>query len=271
MKYPSIRRFLLCLTFLVPAILPASAQRDNALTQISTIDAILNGLYDGVLSFGELREYGDFGIGTFHSLDGEMVALDGAFYQVKADGRVYDVTDTATTPFSSVTFFKAEKEIPIAPGKNYQQIQALLKETITAENIFQGIKIVGTFRYMKTRSVPGQTKPYPPLVKVTANQPTFEFHDIAGTVVGFYTPDYVGGLNVPGYHLHFLADDKSGGGHILDFTVREATLYLDYLPEIRVILPNNEDFNSLELSKDRSEELHQAEKSTGKKLERASR
>ncbi len=264
MNTRSILCLLLALTCL---ILPASAQRDNALTQISTIDAILNGLYDGVLSFGELREYGNFGIGTFHSLDGEMVALDGAFYQVKADGRVYDVTDTAATPFSSIAFFQAEKEIPIASGTNYQEIQAHLKETIPAENIFQGIKILGTFQYMKTRSVPGQTKPYPPLVKVTANQPTFEFHDIAGTVVGFYTPDYVGGLNVPGYHLHFLADDKSGGGHILDFTVREATLYLDYLPEIRIILPNNPDFNSLELSKDLSDELNQAEREGGKKAE----
>jgi len=68
---------------------PADQGRDDALTQVSTIDAVLNGLYDGVVAYGDLKECGDFGIGTFEGLDGEMIALDGDFYQIKADGAAY--------------------------------------------------------------------------------------------------------------------------------------------------------------------------------------
>jgi acetolactate decarboxylase len=59
---------------------PDDQDQDDVLTQVSTIDAILNGLYDGVITYRDLKEHGDFGIGTFEGLDGEMVALDGNFY-----------------------------------------------------------------------------------------------------------------------------------------------------------------------------------------------
>jgi acetolactate decarboxylase len=100
---------------------------------------------------------------------------------------------------------------------NYTQFQDYLEGAIKEQNIFHAVKMEGTFSYVKTRSVPGQEKPYPPLVEVTANQPTFEFHDIEGTIAGFYCPDYVEGLNVPGYHLHFITEDRTAGGHVLGF------------------------------------------------------
>ena len=62
----------------------------ETLVQVSTIDAILNGLYEGMTDFKTLQTYGDFGIGTFVGLDGEMISLDGRFYQVKADGIAYE-------------------------------------------------------------------------------------------------------------------------------------------------------------------------------------
>ena len=84
---------------------------------------------------------------------------------------------------------------------------------------FYAVMIQGEFSYVKTRSVPAQEKPYPPLAEVTKNQPTFEFTDVTGTMVGFRCPPYVTGINVPGYHLHFLTDDRTAGGHLLEFTV----------------------------------------------------
>jgi acetolactate decarboxylase len=230
--------------------LPSSGSNQtqgNILTQVSTIDAILNGLYDGVVTYSDLRKYGDFGIGTFAGLDGEMVALDGHFYQIKADGVAYPVDDNLTTPFACVIFFDADREIPVRKGMNYAQFQDYLDNS-------------GIFNYVKTRSVPGQEKPYPPLVEVTANQPTFEFNDIKGSIVGFYCPDYVEGLNVPGYHLHFITEDRKAGGHILEFIIEDAKLSVDYTSELHIILPNNEEFNSLDLTRSRKEELEKAEK-----------
>jgi acetolactate decarboxylase len=243
----------------VPDYTPAPPL-DDEVTQVSTIDAILNGLYDGVITYGELKRYGDFGIGTFEGLDGEMVALDGAFYQIKADGRVYSVDDALTTPFACVLFFDADRELPVWEGLNATDLPRYLDEAITEDNIFHAVMIEGTFSYVKTRSVPGQQKPYPPLVEVTAHQPTFEFQDVRGSIVGFYTPAYVEGLNVPGYHLHFITEDRTGGGHVLEFTVADADLFVDYSSELHLILPNTDEFNRLDLTRSTQAELEEAEK-----------
>jgi acetolactate decarboxylase len=238
----------------------ANQSHDDSLTQVSTIDALLNGLYDGVTPWGELKEYGDFGIGTFDGLDGEMIVLDDVCYQVKVDGVAYPVTDTMTIPFAAVTAFDVDRELPVSEGMNYTQLQAYLSDSIEERNIFYAVRIDGTFDYVKTRSVPGQEKPYPPLVDVTAKQAIFEFEDVRGTIVGFYSPDYVGGLNVPGYHLHFITDDKKAGGHVLELEIEDAQLSVDYTSDIRIILPNTEEFNSLDLAQNKGEELEKAEK-----------
>jgi len=136
-------------------------------------------------------------------------------------------------------------------------VSALSKEE---QNIFHAVKRDGTFDYVKTRSVPGQQKPYPPLVEVTANQPIFEFEYRKGTIVGFYSPDYVEGLNVPGYHLHFITEDRTAGGHVLEFVVKDAELTVDYSSELHIILPDTEEFNSLDLTLSKKKELEEAEK-----------
>ena len=245
-----------------PSPYPANpvAQRET-LVQISTIDALLNGVYDGVMSFETLKEYGDFGIGTFEGFDGEMVEFDGDFYQVKADGKAYPVKDTMETPFAAVTFFDADLKQSIPEGMNYAQLGEFLDGILPTSNIFYAIRMEGTFSYMKTRSVPGQEKPYPPLAEVTKNQPTFEFNNIGGTIVGFRCPAYVSGVNVPGYHLHFLTKNRDAGGHVLEFEVEEAEASVDYTSEFLMILPGEEsDFYKLDLTADRQGELEEVEK-----------
>lgn len=264
-RIPLVIACVICLTVGVLAgSLPGyyfnTQNQNDVLTQVSTIDAILNGLYDGVITYGELKDYGDFGIGTFAGLDGEMVALDGEFYQIKADGIAYPVNDDMTTPFACVIFFDADREMPVREGMNYTQFREYLEGSINEKNIFHAVKIEGSFRYVKTRSVPGQEKPYPPLVEVTANQPTFEFNDVKGTIVGFCSPEYLEGLNVPGYHLHFITEDRTAGGHVLEFVVKDAKLTVDYTSELHIILPNTEEFNRLDLTMSRKGELEGAEK-----------
>jgi acetolactate decarboxylase len=250
---------------LVPliALLPAcSGQTDReTLTQISTIDALLNGVYDGVMTIGELKEYGDFGIGTFEALDGEMLVLDGVVYQVRADGAAYVMDNEDETPFASVTYFDSDYSAELPEGMNYAELQEYLDSLLPTENIFYAFKISGSFSYMKTRSVPAQEKPYPPLVEVTQNQPEFEFGSVEGTIVGFRCPSFVDGVNVPGYHLHFLTADKDAGGHILDFNITQAEVSIDYTSEFRMILPGEDsDFYKLNLEADLSEDLEQVEK-----------
>ena len=68
------------------------AERDpHVLFQASTIGALLDGAFDGDLSFAELAEHGDLGLGTVNALDGEMIALDGEFFRADVGGGVTEV------------------------------------------------------------------------------------------------------------------------------------------------------------------------------------
>ena len=210
----------------------------HTLFQTSTIDALLSGNYEGDVSFAELEARGDFGLGTFDALDGEMVGLDGAFYQVKADGRAYEVDEQMKTPFAVVTFFEPREIQRLAAPMNYAALRAHLDEIVAADSTTcHAVRVDGHFRYVKTRSVPRQHKPYPPLVEAVKDQPTFEFHDVRGSLVGFRFPDYVGGLNVSGYHFHFITEDRSAGGHLLECELTRGELRVDHESDLNLELP----------------------------------
>jgi len=229
--------------------------------QVSTIDALLAGVFEGDTSYRKMLEHGDFGIGTFDRLNGEMVLLDGNLYQVKADGRVYRPALSGKTPFATVCRFDADQRFSVVPGSDYDAIEYLVDQHAPNRNLFCAVRINGDFRTEKTRSVPGRHKPYPPLRKVTRNQPEFHMTDISGTIVGFRCPAYVKGINVPGYHLHFISDDRTCGGHLLSFEMVQGTCEIDVLNQYYLTLPAGTGaFADTDLSKDRSAELHQVEK-----------
>jgi acetolactate decarboxylase len=233
---------------------------DDTLFQISTINALLDGDYRGSMTFGELKRHGTFGLGTFDKLDGEMIGLEGHFYQIKTDGVAYPVPDSMTTPFAVVTIFDADQTLPAQDGMDYEKLQNYLDEAIPDKSIFYAVKIDGTFNYIKTRSVPKQQEPYPPLVDVVKEQTVFEFHDVSGTIVGFRCPDSVKGVNVPGYHLHFITEDRKAGGHLLACQLHDATIAIDYTSEFYMVLPQHESTpQKSDFSKDRGEELKKVE------------
>jgi acetolactate decarboxylase len=233
----------------------------ETLYQVSTIDALMQGVYDGTLPFGEVKRHGDFGIGTFDALDGEMVAVENGYYQVRSDGSVYSVADTLTTPFATVTFFEPDIHITAPRSMNYSLYSSFLSDRLPSRNIIYAIKINGTFPAMKVRSVPRQEPPYLPLTAAVANQTVFAYSGAQGTVVGFFMPQFFSGLNVPGYHLHFISDDRKTGGHILDFTVPEnATAELDITRSFWMSLPTAGAFTGADLTRDLSSDLAKVER-----------
>jgi acetolactate decarboxylase len=235
------------------------AQKET-LTQVSTVNALLAGVYDGNLTCKELKGYGDFGVGTFEAVDGEMVVLDGRIYQIRADGVAYAASDNTIVPFAAVTYFDNDRQEKLDTGLDFAALQTALDKVIPA-NIFCAVKISGNFSYMKTRSVPKQAKPYPPLAEVTKIQSVFEFKDVQGTIVGFRCPPFVNGVNVPGYHLHFLTADHKAGGHILDLKTADASAALDDTPGFLMMLPDRQsDFYKVDFSGDQKKELEKVEK-----------
>jgi acetolactate decarboxylase len=158
------------------------------LYQVSTIDALMQGVYDGVQPVGELRKHGNFGIGTFDALDGEMIVLDGKVYQAKADGRLYDVGDNATTPFATVTYFERDIQETINRQMNFSVFSTEMSNRLPSQNMIYAVRMHGTFPHMKVRAIPAQQKPYPTLTDAAKNQSVYTYTNTTGAIIGFYTP-----------------------------------------------------------------------------------
>jgi len=229
------------------------------LFQSSTINALLHGYYDGDMTYGQLREHGNFGLGTFNGLDGEMIAFDGMFYQIKADGIAYPVNDTQKTPFAVVQFFKPDFREEIDREMKYEEMKNFLQNELPSGNLFYAIRIDGFFKNMKARSVPMQSPPYPPLTEVVENQPIFDLADVQGTLVGFRFPDFTAGVNVPGYHLHFINEKRNAGGHVLEFTLEHGMLSAEHTNDFHMELPRNGSLPDTGLPQDLEEEIHRVE------------
>jgi acetolactate decarboxylase len=234
-------------------------QQAHEIYQTSTINALLEGVYDGAVTFGELRQHGDFGLGTFNGLDGEMIALDGEFYQIRSDGLARPVDDDQKTPFAVVQFFRPEFKQALDDELDFDQLKEELQQHHRSVNFFYAVRIDGLFSYLKTRSVPRQHRPYPALVEVAKEQPVFEFYDMEGTLAGFRFPDYAAGMNVPGYHLHFITRDRTAGGHVLDLRLKQGTLSVEHTANFHMELPESGGFLEADLAKDQRDAIHQAE------------
>ena len=237
------------------------AEDRETLYQVSTIDALMQGVFDGVQPVGEIKQHGDFGIGTFDGLDGEMIVLDGKVYQARADGAVYPVPDTMTTPLATVTYFESDRVVKTDRRMNLTGLSDALSAQLPSQNMIYAVKIHGTFPEMTVRAIPRQEKPYPTLTIAAKNQSVYTYKNANGTVVGFYTPVFFKGLNVAGFHLHFISDDKKTGGHILDMTAGPGTVAeLDITDGFAMSLPTSGSFTSVDLSQDLSSALAKVER-----------
>lgn len=209
----------------------------HVIFQTSTIAALLDGAYEGDLSIAELAKHGDFGIGTLQQLDGEMIVLDGEFMVARADGKVYPVAPSTITPFAVVMFFKAETQHDLSSAGSLSELKKQLEAYAPSRAVCIAVRVHGTFSQMRIRSVPRQSPPYPPLAQVTTHQVEWELGATTGTLVGFRFPDYAQGLEVAGYHLHYLSDDRHHGGHVLDGAFEEGTASFDDSSDLHIEVP----------------------------------
>jgi acetolactate decarboxylase len=244
----------------IPAASGSTGDRE-ILYQVSTIDALLLGVYEGIQPVGEIRKRGDFGIGTFDALEGEMIVLDGIVYHAKADGHVSLAADSQTTPFATMTYFDRDRAVLTDSPMNFSLFSSTMAALLPSENMVYAVQMRGTFPSMKVRAIPAQHKPYALFVEAAKTQSIFTYSDTPGTVIGFYTPVFFRGLNVEGFHLHFISDDRNWGGHILDLTVpANTTVEFDITPGFAMTLPTSGDFTGVDLSQDLSRDVAMVEK-----------
>jgi acetolactate decarboxylase len=230
----------------------------HTLYQVSTATALVEGIYQGAVTVGTLREHGDLGLGTFEDLDGEMAIVDGHFFQVRSDGSVREVDDSVLSPFAVITRFASEPAVTLELCPDLAHLTSQFDRLRHSDNIFFALKVEGKFDYVHARAM-RRTKEGVPLVQAAAVQPEFEFHDVSGTLVGFWTPEYAKTFNVPGYHLHFISADRTRGGHLLQCRGTNLRLQIQREGDYHIALPETEDFLKADLRRDPSGDLKQAE------------
>ena len=236
------------------------AEREpHVLFQASTIGALLEGSFDGDLTFAELAEHGDLGLGTLNGLDGEMIAIDGEFLRADVDGNLTRIGPQERTPFAVVTEFEPTVEGEITAGLDHESILAALDSLARPGTSSFAVRLDGVFATVRARSVPRQLPPYRALAEVVADQHVFELTDVEGTMVGFRFPAYVEGIEVAGYHLHFLSADRSRGGHVLDSRSSGLRARIDPSNDLHVELPPAVDLADPDLAAATHEAIEVAE------------
>lgn len=227
--------------------------------QISTTGALVAGVEDREISVATLLEHGNFGLGTFAGLDGEMVVLDGVAYQALSSGEVRQATPDAGVPFAVVTRFAADQTVMSDPIASFSGLEAQCDLLRTSDNLFYAVRLDGVFKRIKVRVA----TPPPPgggLMAAAKAQSEFVFSDIPGTLVGIWSPVFSSQFSVQGYHFHFLSDDRAHGGHVLDVEAEPVRLQMETLNDFRLALPETASFLKADLSRNIAEDLAAAEK-----------
>lgn len=242
----------------------AIEKKADNLYQVSLLNGLMQGDYDGSVSIGELLKHGDTGLGTFNKLDGEMIVIDGAVYKAKSDGTVEKQTADELTPFAAVGFMDADYNLDGLNGiTNLNDLKTKLDDYVKTKaadkNAFYMVKISGDFNLAHVRSVPMQEKPYRPLNVISDEQKEFVYNNVKGTIVALYCPDYMAGINLPTWHFHFISDDKTKGGHLLDINIKNATGTMDKMEDYNLVLPSSKTFADMDLAKDLSKETAKTE------------
>jgi acetolactate decarboxylase len=212
--------------------------------------ALLDGVYDGNVTIRELLQHGDFGLGTFNHLDGEMVLLDGICYHLHADGTATIADADELTPFATVTWFHADHSFEVHTPTDRSRLTGLIDAAVESHNLIYAIRIKGRFSTVRTRTVMEQHQPYPRLVEATRNQQESVFEDATGTLAGYRTPDYEQGIAVAGYHLHYLDSDRKHGGHALDYQLDDGRVDIGTRSELHLSMPTTPQFLEAHLASD---------------------
>ena len=214
-----------------------------------TLASLMAGSLGGTITLGELMKHGSEGLGTFDGLDGEVVMLDGEVYQATSDGVVHHVTDkNVTLPFASVHFPGDDQQDVSVEAKDLKDLTTKVTDQFNLKNVFAYVRLQGTFDHVKIRIAPKQERPYPSLLKVAENQPTFVKDQAEGEVVGYYSPAIFGTVTSAGWHLHFISEDRQFEGHLLELDGTKASGKLEVFDSFEQHLPvNDKDFRNEEV------------------------
>lgn len=236
---------------------------ENRMYQVSTLQALALGYSRAVIRVSELLQKGDTGLGTFEDVNGEMIVMDGHCYRADQDGNVTVVDPETGVPFAAVAKLYGRQQFPLVNMPDIESIRTELTRKIEEKfglNSMHIVRIDGEFEMVDARSEAPYRSHHITLKEVLSQtQKAFLFENIRGSLVGVYFPDYMDGINMPGWHLHFLSEDRSRGGHVFDVSLREGEARVDKIGNIFINLPKEAAFDTYSLKQDLQEEIKSVE------------
>ncbi len=240
---------------------------EGKMYQVSTLQALAMGYTRAVITVGELLQHGDIGLGTFEDVNGEMIMLDGCCYRAREEGSVEMAEEEMGVPFSAVAHLKDNGHIPLGRVEGIEELKRLLDLKIEEDfglNSMHVVRVDGSFEKISARSESPYRSQHISLKEILkGTQKDFYFDDIAGTLVCVYFPDYMDGINAPGWHLHFVSDDRSRGGHVFDLVMKEGSMLVNKISQIHIQLPDTPAFDTYSLKEASQDEIKEVEQKTG--------
>lgn len=230
--------------------------------QISTLQSLIMGNYYGSATVEHLLRFGDIGLGMFEAADGELVLLNHRCYRILGDGsaRLAAMEDRVT--FASVSFVEEGDTIRLGALESLEALRSLLDERVEllGTNYLYIVRVDGAFRRVAARTELRQEPPFQKFAEVIArDERRFVFEYVTGSLVCFYFPQYLEGVNTAGWHFHFLDEACSCGGHVFDMELEQGRALLNRTDRFVMDLPHNPEFQEAALAEASKDEIHQIE------------
>lgn len=236
--------------------------------QVSTLQALMLGYFRSVITVSELLKHGDIGLGTFTDVDGEMIVLDGSCYRATETGDVVPAEPDRGVPFSTVCTMDETTPMKFDSMNSVEDLKASLNNLIDSQfglNSMHMARIDGEFEVIDARSESGYESVHVDLKTVLGRtQKAFKFENIKGTLVCVYFPDYMDGINAPGWHLHFISEDRKHGGHLFELVMKSGKGQISKINSIELKLPDEPVFDTFALKKVSKEIVKAVEQGNGK-------
>ena len=241
--------------------------KSNIIYQVSTLQALALGYTRPVVTVQEFMEHGDTGLGTFENVDGEMIVLDGVCYQAKPDGSIVRSNDDAGVPFAVTGYVEGGRAFHMDEMASLEAIKQELTLKIEEDfglNSIHIARIDGWFYSVHARAGAPYRSQHVTLKDILSKtQKDFCFEKLHGTLVCVYYPDYMDGINAAGWHMHFLSEDRTLGGHVFKASMREGECVVQKMDRIDIQLPREAAFDTYSLKEASQDEIEEVELGKG--------
>ena len=192
--------------------------------------------------------------------------IDGHCYRILADGSVIEAQPLDTTPFASIAYLEEGHTIKFGAMATAEALRNALDDSIDllGPNSMYVVRIDGYFNRVAARAELYQHEPYKPFAEVLeTDERRFAFENVEGSLVCFYFPSFMDGVNTPGWHFHFINAARTFGGHVFDVDMVRGTATLNKTDRFILDLPSNQAFQYADLANASKDDIHKVEQGGG--------